>query len=223
MYAPRMGPRWLYLHGFASGPGSAKGVALARHYADRGVTLARLDLRLPSLPHLRFSAMTQAVRDAIGGPRERAVVFGSSLGGLCACRVAEADARVSALVLLAPAFRMAERWRQRLGDDAWRDWQRSGWLDIQDYATGAPARIDFGFVRELAELDGAGDGWPDVRVPTLIVHGRADDAVDIGLSRAFAAGKRWVRLVEVDDGHALTASLHRITAEADAFLRPFLG
>lgn len=222
-YARRMGPRWLYLHGFASGPQSHKGVALAQRFAASGVTVERLDLRLPSLDHLRFSAMTQRVRDAIGGPRDRAVVFGSSLGGLTAARVAEADARVCALVLLAPAFRMAERWRARLGDAAWRAWEQSGWLDIHDYAADRPARVDFGFVRELAELDGAGDGWPDVRVPTLIVHGRADDTVDVALSRQFAAGKRWVRLVEVDDGHELAASLARIAAEADDFLRPFLG
>ena len=34
-----MTPRFLYLHGFASGPGSKKGVAFAEHYARRGVTV----------------------------------------------------------------------------------------------------------------------------------------------------------------------------------------
>ena len=216
------GPRWLYLHGFASGPESHKGVALAAHYARRDVTLARLDLRVPSLERLRFSAMKRALVDAIGGPRERAVVFGSSLGGLTACRVAEDDARVTALVLLAPAFRLAERWRLRLGDDGWRRWSDSGWLDIHDYANDRPARVDFEFMRELETLDGGGDGWPDVRVPTLIVHGRADDTVEVQRSRDFARGKRHIELIEVDDGHELVASLPRIAAEADRFLSPFL-
>jgi pimeloyl-ACP methyl ester carboxylesterase len=212
--------RWLYLHGLASGPQSHKGVALAARFAARGVTMERLDLRVPSLERLRFSAMMGRLTDAIGGPRDRAVVFGSSLGGLCAARVAERDARIAALVLLAPAFRLAERWFQRLGDEAWRAWAESGWLEIHDYAEDRPARIDFEFVRELEALD---RGWPDVRVPTLIVHGRADDVVDIGRSRQFADGKPWVRLVEVDDGHELVASLDRIDAEAEEFLRPFLG
>jgi len=99
------GPRWLYLHGFASGRDSAKGVALSRHYQARGVTLERLDLR----------------------------------------------------------------------------------------------------------------------VPTLIVHGRDDTTVPIDGSRRWAAGKRHVRLVEVDDGHELTVSLPRIAAEADAHLATLLG
>ncbi len=217
------GPRWLYLHGFASGPGSAKGVALAEHFADRGVALERLDLRVPSPERLKLSAMVEAARAAIGGPRDRAVVFGSSLGGLTAARLAEDDARVSALVLLAPAFRFAERWRARLGGAAWTAWERSGWLEVDDHATGRKARVHFDLVGDAAAIDARSGGWPDVRVPTLIVHGRDDAVVDIGLSRAWASGKRHVRLVEVDDGHELTASVQTIAREADAFLAPFLG
>jgi alpha-beta hydrolase superfamily lysophospholipase len=216
-------PRWLYAHGFASGPDSHKGVALAEHFRARGVELERLDLRRPSLPHLRLSAMMTAIQHAIGGTRDRAVIFGSSLGGLCAARVAEVDARVCALVLLAPAFRMVERWRARLGEAGFSAWQQSGWLEVHDYAEGRPARVDFGFVRDASAIDDAGEGWPDVRVPTLIVHGRGDDICAVDLSRQFCVGKRHVRLVEVDDGHELVTSLGRIAAEADDFLRPFLG
>jgi len=216
-------PRFLYLHGFASGPRSAKGVAFADHFAQRGAAVQRLDLRVPSLEHLRLSTMIDIVRAAIGGPRERAVLIGSSLGGLCAARVAEDDPRVGGLVLLAPAFRMIERWRGRLGDDGWTRWRDSGWLDIEDHTTGAPARVDFGFAEDAATVDAAGGGWPDVRVPTLILHGVRDDVVDVELSRQVARGRRHVRLVELDDGHDLVASLPRLLSEADTFLAPWLG
>jgi pimeloyl-ACP methyl ester carboxylesterase len=211
------GPRWLYLHGFASGPNSTKGVAIEKHYAARGIAMTRLDLRQPSLEHLRLSAMIDHVRQAIGGERDRAIVWGSSLGALCAARVSDRDARVCALVLLAPAFRIAERWRMR-GEAEWRKWQQTGWLEIDDYATKRRARVDFGFWEDAARVD---EGWPDVRVPTLIIHGRNDETVDVELSREWARGKNWVRLVEADDGHELVASLPLITAEADAFLRLF--
>jgi uncharacterized protein len=214
------GPRWLYCHGFASGPRSTKGVRLSEHFRARGVALERLDLRVPSLERLSFGAMKSVVVRALGGARDRAVVFGSSLGGLTAARVAEADARVSALVLLAPAFRLAERWRARMTDAEWRAWANSGFLAIHDYAEDRPARVHFDFIREL---DAADAGWPDVRVPTLIVHGTDDETVDPQLSRDFARGKSWVRLVEVDDGHELTQSLARIGDEAENFLGGFLG
>lgn len=223
MEPSKAGPRWLYLHGFASGPQSAKGMAVAAHYAARGIHVENLDLRRPSMEHLRLSAMVAHARDALGGPLDRAVVFGSSLGGLTAARLAEADARVCALVLLAPAFRFAERWRSRLGEDAWGEWERTGWWSTPDYATGGVSRVDFEFMRDAAGIDAAGGGWPDVRVPTLIVHGGRDDVVDPDLSRAWAAGRRHVRLIETDDGHDLAASLSTILAESEAFLAPFLG
>lgn len=216
-------PRFLYLHGFASGPGSAKGVATEAHYAARGVRIERLNLRCPSFERLRVSRMMEHVREAIGGPLDRAVLFGSSLGGYTACRVAARDARACALVLLAPAFRLFERWRERLGEEGWQAWERTGWLEVDDYAEKRRSRVDFGFVEDACALDAEDGGYPDVRAPVLIVHGIRDDVVDIRVSREFARGKRHVRLVEVDDGHDLTASLPRILHEADAFLAGFLG
>lgn len=200
-----MGPRILYLHGFASGPGSKKGVAVAARLGD----VERLDLRVPSIERLSLAAMIATTRAAIGGPRDRAILIGSSLGGLTAARVAESDARVCALVLLAPAFRFGERWKERFADEAW--------IETPDHATGGTARIHGEFAREAAAID---VGWPDVRVPTLILHGVHDEVVPVTLSREWAAGKRHVRLVELDDGHELLTSLPRILDEIEAFIRP---
>jgi hypothetical protein len=210
----------LYLHGFASGPQSSKARAFAAHCDQRGVPLKRLNLRVPSMEHLRLSAMIAHVQAHIGTERDRAVLIGSSLGGLTACRVAERDARVCALVLMAPAFRMFERMRARLGPEKWREWKETGFLEFDDYANGGQARVGFGFVEDGDAVEAEGDGWPDVRVPTLLFHGVRDDVVDVGLSRAWARGKRHVRLVELDDGHELTASIDRILMETMVFLAP---
>lgn len=222
MICRMIGPRFLYLHGFASGPSSYKGVVLEAHYAARHVELRRLDLRLPSLSHLRLTAMMASIREAMGGERDRAVLFGSSLGGLAAARVAEEDPRVCALVLLAPAFGLIDRWRQKLGDAAWSEWQASDRLEIDDHAEKKKAHVDFGFIADLAAIEARTGAWPDVRVPTLVIHGVDDDVVGIESSRAWASERRWVKLVEVNDGHELIDSLPRIKEEADAFLRPFL-
>ncbi|HUJ57808.1 MAG TPA: YqiA/YcfP family alpha/beta fold hydrolase [Kofleriaceae bacterium] len=211
LYCAALSPPILYLHGFASGPGSTKGVAFERHFAARGIAVRRLDLRVPSFPHLRLSAMLATVRAAITGD---VVLIGSSLGGLAAARAAEREPRVRALILLAPAFQLAARWRAQLGP-AWDAWRASGWREVTDYTTGQPARVDFGFVEEVAAID---VGWPDVRAPTLILHGRGDDVVPAAQSRQFAAGRPNVRLIELDDGHELVASLPRLLAEAEAFL-----
>jgi pimeloyl-ACP methyl ester carboxylesterase len=216
-----MGPRLLYLHGFASGPRSTKGLGFDRHFAARGVAIDRLDLRLPSFEHLRLSAMIAATRAAIGDDRDRAVLIGSSLGGLTAARTAERDPRVIALILLAPAFQIHDRWRTALGDEAWDAWRATGWREVHDYTTKQPARVDFGFAEDLAATD---VGFPDLRIPTLIMHGTRDDVVPIATSHRFASltGPH-VRTLDLDDGHELAASLPRLLSEADAFLAPYLG
>ena len=207
--------QFLYLHGFASGPRSTKGVAFEQHFAMRARSsdnsFERLNLRQPSFEHLRLSAMIATVQAAIG---ERAILIGSSLGGLTAARVAERDPRVAALVLMAPAFQLASRWRAMLGPD-WDAWQQTGWREVTDFTTGKPARVDFGFVEDVAAID---QGFPDVRVPTLILHGTRDDVVPVSHSRAFAEGKSHVKVIELDDGHELVASLPTILAATDAFL-----
>lgn len=229
------GPAFIYLHGFASGPASTKARAFATWGSERGIDVQALDLRVPSFESLRFSAIVARVRaaiDASGGASARAALIGSSLGGLAACRAAESDPRVCALFLLAPAFRLAQSWRERLGEEGWSRWRTDGWLQVDDRATSSSSdprdalRVDFGFIEELERIDGTRKGaehyrWPDVRVPTFIVHGRQDDVVNIEVSRTFARTRRHVHLLEVDDGHDLAASIPTILAEADRFFDPF--
>ena len=205
----------LYLHGFASGPLSKKGVAFEQYFAPKGIAIERLNLRVPSFEHLRLSAMIETTRAAI---REPAILIGSSLGGLTAARVAERDERVRALVLLAPAFQLAQRWRDSLGD-AYDEWQTNGFREVLDYTTGKTERVDFGFIQDAHEID---VGYPDVRVPTLILHGISDDVVPIGRSRAFAHDRPHMRLVELDDSHELVGSIPRLLAEAEAVIVPCL-
>ena len=232
------GPAWFYLHGFASSVQSNKARAFVQWGREHHVTVNALDLRVPSLEHLRFSQILAKVHDAIanqgelaaagGGPRRhedslrepfgRAVLIGSSLGGLTACRVAEKEPRVCALFLMAPAFRLAERWRARLGEEAWLKWKEAGRFEVKDHATGQMTFVDHDFVEELDRLDA---GFPDVRVPTCIVHGTKDETVDIELSREWAKTRPHVQLIEVDDDHELTSSVPRVLEEATRFFRPF--
>jgi len=211
--------RCLYLHGFASGPGSTKGVGFADDFAGRGLAVERLDLRVPSLEHLRLSRMIEHVLTRVGD-REPCVLIGSSLGGLTAARVAERSPQVKALVLMAPAFQLVPRWRERLGDEAWQAWASSGWLAIHDYAERRDSRVDFGFAQDAIATD---DGWPAAVVPTLIFHGTRDEAVDVELSRAWTVRNPDTSLVELDDDHQLVASLPAILPRAWEFLAPYVG
>ena len=219
-------PRFLYLHGFASSPASTKARAFAGWAERHGLAMDLLDLRVPSFEGLLHSAMLETVFraiDAAGGSAARVALVGSSLGGLTACRVAAADPRVAAVFAMAPAFDIADRWKTRIGANAWRAWQDTGFLEVDDWATRTKARIHRGFIDELAGLDAELGVFPDVRVPTHLVHGTRDEVVDIALSRSWARGKKHIVLAEVDDTHELPASIPKLLSDADAFFRSFLA
>ena len=201
----------LYAHGFASGPLSKKGVAVREHLARRGLSVELLDLRVPSPTGLRLSRMIEVVLGAIGDA-DRVLAVGSSLGGLTVAHAAERDPRIAAVLLLAPAFRVAERWRKRMGEDEWAKWERDRVFTYEDHATGGTLDVDFGFIEDAGAID---TGWPDVRVPTTIIHGTNDETVDPELSRTYAASRPNVRLLEVEDDHQLLRSLDVICAEID--------
>lgn len=206
----------VYGHGFASGPRSSKGRAVAAHLARRGLEVQLLDLRVPGPGRLRLSSMIEVVREAVAADGRPALVIGSSLGGLTAARAAERDPRIAAAVLLAPAFDLVRRWRARMGEEEWSRWQRDGVYSYDDYTTpGGVLEVDFGFIEDAERVD---VGWPDPRAPTTIVHGLRDDTVDPATSRGFAAAHPAVRLVEVDDDHQLLGSLDVICAEIDRAL-----
>ncbi|MGE3633939.1 MAG: alpha/beta fold hydrolase, partial [Sandaracinaceae bacterium] len=98
-----------------------------------------------------------------------------------------------------------------VGDEGWARWERDGELEIPD-AEKRPVRVHYGFVEEARTQPAE----PEVTQPTVIVHGVRDAIVPIAFSRAYASSHPNVRLVEVDDDHALGASIDRIEAEVRA-------
>ena len=109
--------RYLWVHGFASGPLSSKGRFARDRLRDRGVELAIPDFNEPSFFHLTVSRMLAQIDD-LAGAREPVTLFGSSLGGFAAATwAATRPDRATALVLLAPAFDLAPRWAARMGPE----------------------------------------------------------------------------------------------------------
>jgi hypothetical protein len=143
---------------------------------------------------------------------------GSSLGGYLAALAASRDPSIERLVLMAPAFRLFERWEARLGPGELERWRREG-LETMHYASNRRRRIGWSFFEDARTLP----SFPEVRVPTLCVAGTRDDTVPFADVAAFVERTPSARLVAVDDGHDLAASLETIFAEARAFLTPFTG
>jgi uncharacterized protein len=211
----------LYLHGFASGPGSVKARAVSEALAQDGHTVIRLDLTPGpdgferSTPTSMLAVVEEAVR-AAPGP---VALVGSSLGGWLAALAASRNPAVERLFLLAPAFRLHERWTRRIGPEGVDRWRREGSVEVHHHATNRPRRIGWAFFEDAARWP----AFPEVRVPALCIAGRRDELVALEDVATWVERTPGARLVEVDDGHELAASLERITAEARAFLAPARG
>jgi len=211
----------LYLHGFASGPNSTKARALRDRFARLGVEVHCPDLTPGpdgferSTPSSMLAIAEEALR---GSPGPHAIV-GSSLGGWLAALAASRHPSVERLVLLAPAFALHERWSARAGPAGLARWRAEGSTEVFHHASNRNRRIGWAFFEDAAR-------WPPmpaVSVPTLVVSGRRDELVLLSDVERWVAMTPGARLVAVDDGHELVASLGVVFEEARAFLRPLTG
>ena len=87
------------------------------------------------------------------------------------------------------------------------------------YASNRKRRIGWQFFEDARRYP----PFPEVRVPALCIAGTRDETVPIADVEAFVARTQSARLVPVDDGHELAASLDVVFDEARAFLAPFVA
>lgn len=212
-------PRFVWLHGFASGPQSRKGLFLRDRLEERGAHLVIPDLNLPAFEGLTVTRML-AQLDKLAQGEGPVVLFGSSLGGFTAATwAATRPGRTAALVLLAPAFGLGERWQAGMSAADLDRWRREGSFPFDHHATGKPERLSIGFLEDALRHD----PFPLPAAPTLVLQGARDTVVDPSLAREFARrmGGR-ARLVELDDGHELTKDLPRLWREIEPHLAAVL-
>lgn len=127
---------YFYLHGFASGPGSSKGVYLRDRFQSQGLELQIPDLNQGDFLNLTLTRQIHQVQALFPPPPEPVILIGSSLGGLSAAWIAEKSPQVQQLILLAPAFEFLPRWLEELGDE-----QVRAWLADKSYALSQPNRL----------------------------------------------------------------------------------
>ncbi len=204
----------VYLHGFASGPGSTKAGFFAARLRAAGYQVEIPDLAAGDFEHLTVTAQLGEVARAAAG--ELCILMGSSMGGYLAALHAARHPEVTRVVLMAPAFGFARRWAASLGPDQLAEWRRTGWLEVYHYADQIQRRVSYALIEDGERYE----DYPDVRQPALIFHGRSDPVVPAAYSEGFAARRPNARLVLFDSGHELTDVLEPMWEHVREFLSP---
>ncbi len=191
---------YIYLHGFASSPNSAK----ARDISDR-FTQIQTRLKIPDLNAGDFSQLTIArqlaqVTAEFNNDSTPVTLIGSSLGGLTAAHLGQQNLQVQRLVLLAPAFGFLSHWLPKLGDEEVQRWQQEKYIMVYHYGEQRLIPLSYDFVTDAAQYQ---EKLLQRPISTLILHGKKDEVIPIGASRDFARVRPWVELVELDSDHAL--------------------
>ena len=214
---------FLYLHGFASGPGSTKAQYFLAQFQDLGIELHIPDLNQPSFTDITLTSRLELISDVVASlPARPVVIWGSSLGGLLALLYArEHQEKVAGLVLLAPALEFSQRWEDMLGKDGLKKWESNGYISVPHYAYKKEEPLAYNFF-----LDAAKHETRDLtlQIPIMIFHGKDDVTVPIDVSRRFSANNgEHVQLLELADGHELIDSMPVIWTNAKSFMNERLN
>lgn len=207
----------VYLHGFASSPGSSKARRFRTELARFHVPLSAPDFNEPDFRTLTVTRMLDQTRAAIEAAESRPVaLIGSSLGAFVAVHAAARDrtGAVDRLLLLAPAFDFGGNRLRQLGAEGVEAWRRRGALTVFHYGLNETREVGFELYEDAASYDAF--AVRDSKA-TLIVQGRRDTSVDPAMVAGWAAGRAHVDLRLVDDEHQLMDSMDGIWAEAERF------
>jgi uncharacterized protein len=209
--------QFIYLHGFASSPQSAKAQFFRKKFAapkfvEQGMALEIPRLDQGDLKGLSITGQLQVVERAVGdGP---AILMGSSLGGYLAALFAARHSSVEKLVLLAPAFQFPRRWRERYSSEDLALWKLHGSIPVFHYGYQEERPLGYQIVEDAQRYEDE----PEFPQPALVLHGIHDDVVPVEISRAYAARHANVSLRLFDSGHELTNVLEGLWEETARFL-----
>ena len=149
---------------------------------------------------------TEVIAEAISKNEDIDVIMGSSYGGLAIANASERFVeRNLRLVLLAPAFGLADNFRSVAGEEGLTEWENTGSRQYFHHGFGHEVEFGWDFITSADEMS-----WPNLHHPTIILHGSQDDIVPIESSRKVSESNELVEIIEVEDGHRLADSLHFI-------------
>lgn len=198
----------LWAHGFESTPNGSKPTwikenlgweVISINMSEKGWTIAE---------------QTEVVIQKILENDDLELIMGSSYGGLAIANASNKLLnRKLRLILMAPAFGLAENFQNIAGKEGLNQWENNGFRPYFHHGLNKEIKLSWDFMVSAKKMS-----WPEMKHPTVIIHGISDEIVSIESSRKVEESNSNVELIEVDDGHRLGDSLQFIPIAVEKVL-----
>ncbi len=208
---------FIYLHGFASGPGSQKACIFKKRFENARLSITIPDLQQGDFENLTLTKQISLVQKIIdGNPDMDVALIGSSMGAYIAALIAETRIEVKALYLMAPGFNFLNRWMESMGWDKNSLSSTPDLIRVFHYSYNRVVNLNTNLFRDAVKWD----SLPLTKnIPIRIVHGLHDETVNIQESRNFAETRPWCQLKELDSDHGLLSCIDWMVSDSIEFFQ----
>jgi dipeptidyl aminopeptidase/acylaminoacyl peptidase len=197
-------PIVIIVHGFASHKNTASLVMLLDFLQARDIASYRIDTFAHGESDGTFAelTLTEGVNDVLEAIEyvkslgyKNIGLFGTSYGGCLALLAAAKSPDVKVLALKSPVSNFKKQMDDDIKGERMENWKKDGIMDFED--GGQILKLGYVFYKDFEK----NNGWevaPKVSIPTIIVHGNADEEVDVEQSRELVKLMPNAQLIEID-------------------------
>ena len=185
IYEDKSQPVIVIVHGFNSQKNTKSFTLLSEFLGDKKISSFRIDLYAHGESEGNFEELTiteaaddilQAINFLKKKGYSKIGLVGSSFGGNASIIAATKSRDLFVLALKSPVSNYEETARESLSDAQIDDWKRKGYTFMEDGDN--KIKLNYSFFEDAQYNDGY-KAAPLVNIPTLIVHGNADESVAI--------------------------------------------
>lgn len=201
-------PIAILVHGYRSDRKNSKATKLAKKLPEKGIAFLTIDLsgRGESEGKFENSTVTQYIDDLKSTidhvatldmiNKKKISVIGSSLGGLISLQEIINDKRVKALVLMSPVSCFPWKKTGNFSYDKIKEWKQKGYLHTEPARFGK-LKINYTFYEDGTQY-GDISVYKQISIPVLIIHGTADESVNIEASRKLKQQIKKSKIIEME-------------------------
>ncbi len=203
-------------HGFMSNKDGQSSQALQKELNGRGISTLRFDFYGHGESDGAFEdvTVTEAADDALNAVAylknkgyKKTGLVGTSFGGVAAIIAASKSKDLFVLCLRCPVSDYWDKELQKRGEAGIREWKERGYEEYYDLE-GKAHKLNYSFIEDFSKNNGYGAA-EKIKIPTIIVHGDADEVVPVAQSRNLA------KMIKASRLEIIKGADHNFSKEGD--------